>query len=274
MVELPISFGLNPPFHSFLPSGAMHWRQSQKMLPRDAYLISGAMRVEAGIQDRTTPRVFNSVYVINHEGEIVSAADKMHLVPFGEYLPFQEYLESLGLMQLTGIKGGFTAGARRSILSTKSAGRFLPLICYEIVFPGKILPDNQFGPDNTENRDAGEPASKDDIARPNWIVNVTNDAWFGKTSGPYQHHRQAVVRGVEEGLPVVRAANSGISSVSDSFGRIHAYLGLGESGSLDAKLPLPAGITFFQYYRNYGFLVICAFMFLGSLWRSGQKNQI
>ncbi len=228
------------------------------MLPQDAYLITGAMRVEAGAGGANRPKVFNSIYVINHQGEIVGAADKSHLVPFGEYLPFQEYAEQFGLQQLTGLEGGFAAATDRAILSTKSAGNFLPLICYEITFPGQVLP-------KVRNKSESSGDSKS-ATKPGWIVNLTNDAWFGKTSGPYQHHRQAVVRGVEEGLAVIRAANNGISSVSDPFGRIEAILGLGEKGSLDSGLPLPTE-TFYQVYRNLGFFLICAGLFLISAWR-------
>jgi apolipoprotein N-acyltransferase len=229
-----------------------------ELLPPDAYLITGAMRVEAGLNDENKPRVFNSVYVINHKGEIAGAADKTHLVPFGEYLPFQQYAESLGLQQLTGIEGGFSEGATRTILSTKTAGRFLPLICYEIIFPGRIRPFH------TNQNLKSSDSNKREV---DWIVNVTNDAWFGQTSGPYQHHRQAVIRGVEEGLPVVRAANSGISSVSDAFGRVLAVLSLGERGKLDSGLPKPAQSTYYQKIGNWGFFIISALMTLLPMWR-------
>ena len=229
------------------------------MLPQDAYLITGAMRVERAVQDEENPKIFNSVYVINHKGEITGAADKSHLVPFGEYLPFQEYAQSLGLQQLTGIENGFAAGAKRGILTTKSAGSFLPLICYEIIFPSQIRPQNVNS--NTSN------------TKVHWIVNVTNDAWFGGTWGPYQHHRQAVIRGIEEGLPVIRASNSGISSISDSYGRIHGYLELGKRGSVDGKLPLPAVATIFVRYGNTGFAIICTLLFLISFWRRNGKSR-
>ncbi|MCP4185824.1 MAG: apolipoprotein N-acyltransferase [Hyphomicrobiales bacterium] len=229
-----------------------------ELLPPDAYLITGAMRVEAGLSDENKPRVFNSVYVINHKGEIAGAADKTHLVPFGEYLPFQQYAEGLGLRQLTGIEGGFSEGATRTVLSTKTAGRFLPLICYEIIFPNHIRP---------LNKNQNLQGSQSETRNINWIVNVTNDAWFGKTPGPYQHQRQAVIRGVEEGLPVVRAANSGISSVSDAYGRVVVTLGLGEIGKLDSGLPKPAQSTYYQKIGNWGFFIITALMALLPMWR-------
>ena len=132
--------------------------------------------------------------MIDHEGSIVALYDKVHLVPFGEYLPFQRLLESLGLQQLTKQPGGFQAGDRRRLIAVPGAPLALPLICYEIVFPGEVMPQGQ---------------------RPGWIVNVTNDGWFGISSGPFQHFQQARVRAIEEGLPLVRAANTGISAVVD-----------------------------------------------------------
>jgi apolipoprotein N-acyltransferase len=140
----------------------------------------------------------------------------VHLVPFGEYLPFQSFLESLGLMQLTKVRGGFSAGDRRRAIAVPRAPRFLPLICYEIIFPGEAVPRGE---------------------RPGWLVNLTNDGWFGLSAGPYQHFQQARVRAIEEGLPVVRAANTGISAVIDPWGRVIKSLPLGAEGVLDAALP-------------------------------------
>ena len=108
-------------------------------------------------------RAYNSVYVIDHDGTVLSVYDKVHLVPFGEYLPFQDTLEKLGLMQLTKVQGGFLSGDRHRSYELRGAPRFLPLICYEIVFPGAVVPPGE---------------------RPGWLLNVTNDAWFGISSGP------------------------------------------------------------------------------------------
>lgn len=162
--------------------------------------------------------MFNSVFVIDHEGEIRAAYDKVHLVPFGEYLPFQAALESIGLEQLTRLRGGFASGSRRRTMSLPEGPPFAPLICYEIIFPGAVVPD---GP------------------RPSFLLNVTNDGWFGRTPGPYQHLHQARVRAVEEGLPLVRAANTGISVVTDSFGRVLAKSALGTPAVIDSALPAP-----------------------------------
>ncbi len=155
--------------------------------------------------------------MIDHDGSILSVYDKIHLVPFGEYLPFQDLLEKLGLMQLTKLPGGFIPGERRRTMSVPQAPRMLPFICYEIIFPGEALP-------------RGEP-------RPGWMINLTNDGWFGVSTGPYQHLQQARVRAIEQGLPLVRAANTGISAVVDPLGRIIKSLPLGTEGVMDAPLP-------------------------------------
>ena len=154
--------------------------------------------------------------MIDHDGNVLSVYDKLHLVPFGEYLPFQDWMETLGFQQLTKIQGGFIPGTVRRPLEIPNAPRALPLICYEAIFPEDV-------------------ATRDD--RPGWIVNLTNDGWFGISTGPYQHLQQARLRAIEQGLPVVRAANTGISAVIDPLGRDVARLGLGIEGVLDSTLP-------------------------------------
>ncbi|HUI13760.1 MAG TPA: apolipoprotein N-acyltransferase [Xanthobacteraceae bacterium] len=187
-------------------------------------LITGAVRVAEPVNP-TNPAAYNSIYVFDHDGTILGLYDKVHLVPFGEYLPFQRLLESLGLQQLTKQRGGFLAGDRRRLLKIPGAPPALPLICYEVIFPEEALPKG---------------------ARPGWIVNVTNDGWFGKSSGPYQHLQQARMLAIEEGLPIARAANTGISAVIDPLGRIVGSLPLGREGVLDSPLPRPAGATIYS----------------------------
>ena len=175
-------------------------------------------------------RAYNSVYVIDGDGSIRGIYDKVHLVPFGEYLPFQSFLEKLGLQQLTKIAGGFLSGDRRRAMDVAGAPKMLPLICYEAIFPGAAVP-------------AGE--------RPGWLVNVTNDGWFGISSGPYQHFQQARVLAIAEGLPLVRAANTGISAVVDPLGRIIKSLPLGTEGVLDSALPRAIPPTLYAQFGNY-----------------------
>jgi apolipoprotein N-acyltransferase len=218
-----------------------------RLLPDTTSLITGAMRIERAASADIPPKVFNALYMINGDGEAVVARDKVRLLPFGEFLPFQDFLESLGLLQLTQLRGGFSAGNRRMVVDIPGTPAFLPLICYEIIFSGAV-----------------RPRDKDNGARPRWIVNVTNDAWFGKTAGPYQHAHQALVRGVEEGLPVVRAANNGISFVSDAYGRIEESLGLGQRGVVDARLPVARSSTLFSRLGNLPVLVFVCLL-IGSL---------
>ena len=185
-------------------------------LPPGSTLITGAARVEPFVPGADAPRVFNSIYVLNEEGVIEEAYDKVHLVPFGEYLPLRGMLEGLGLRQLVQAPGGFSAGPRLRTIPLPTAPPFGPLICYEIIFPGAVV----------------EPGN-----RPGWLLNVTNDGWYGDTPGPRQHFRQAVVRAVEEGLPLVRAANTGISAIVDPYGRVQASLDVGAAGVIDGELP-------------------------------------
>jgi apolipoprotein N-acyltransferase len=204
-------------FPFFLTREADAMAQIADLLPKGTVLITGSVRLpdDTPTGVRVT-RAYNSIYVIDHDGSILSIYDKLHLVPFGEYLPFQNWMERLGFSQLTKVTGGYIPGTRRRLLDIPNAPRALPLICYEAIFPGKISERND---------------------RAGWIVNLTNDGWFGITTGPYQHLQQARLRAIEEGLPVVRAANTGISAVIDPMGRIVAQLGLGIEGVLDANLP-------------------------------------
>jgi apolipoprotein N-acyltransferase len=190
--------------------------QIASLLPKGTVLVTGAVRPPDVAPGVRITQAYNSIYVIDHDGSILSTYDKLHLVPFGEYLPFQNVMEKIGFQQLTKVHGGFIPGARRKTMDIAGAPRMLPLICYEAVFPGDITT-------------AGD--------RPGWIVNLTNDGWFGISTGPYQHLQQSRVRSIEEGLPLVRAANTGISVVVDPVGRIIARLDLGVEGVLDASLP-------------------------------------
>lgn len=215
-----------------------------QLLPATTSLITGAMRLEKASIAGEQPKVFNSLYVINGNGEIVVARDKTRLLPFGEFLPFQDFLENIGLKQLTQVRGGFAPGNRRTLVSIPGTPTFLPLICYEIIFSGSVRPID---------------AAKD--PSPKWIVNLTNDAWFGLTSGPYQHAHQAQVRAAEEGLPVVRAANNGISFITDAHGRITEQLPLGARGVVDGPLPVAASATPFSKYGNFPVLVFVCLLF-------------
>lgn len=194
----------------FDPSGREEFRRDvQAMIPGEARLATGGFRLRPA-----DGAVFNSLFFLAPDGRLEASYDKVHLVPFGEFLPLAEWLPA-SLLPVTG--RGMHAADARARIDLPGFSTAAPAICYEIIFP---TPTG--GPD-----------------RPGWLLNVTNDAWFGRTSGPYQHFAQARLRAVEEGLPVVRAANTGISAVIDARGRVLAQLGLGERGVIDHPLPVP-----------------------------------
>ena len=200
------------------------------LLPDDKILVAGALRADRlvpdpGSADATSSfRVYNSIAVLDGKARVLGVYDKRHLVPFGEYLPFQSFLESLGLNQLTGQRGGLTSGLNPQRLPVPALPLVGPLICYEAIFPGTLLQDT---------------------ARPGLIFNATNDAWFGASFGPRQHFHQSRLRAVEMGLPLIRAANTGISAVIDPYGRVQQRLDLDVRGTIDADLPaaLPATLS-------------------------------
>jgi apolipoprotein N-acyltransferase len=227
------------PFPFFLTREADALAQISKFLPPSTVLITGAMRLAEPV-DPATPVAYNSIYVIDHNHSIRGLYDKIHLVPFGEYLPFEHVLERLGLEELTEQRGGFRAGERRGLLPIPGAPPADPLICYEIIFPGAVVP-------------AGE--------RPGWIVNVTNDGWFGISTGPYQHFQQARVRAIEEGLPLVRAANTGISAVVDPVGRVVKSLPLGGEGVIDSPLPQPIAAPIYARVGDAPAFIVVAIAF-------------
>ena len=183
-----------------------------RAVPRRGVLMTGAPR---GAEPGAAPAIWNSLLVLNRRGRIVETYDKHHLVPFGEYVPLRSVL---GLDKLTPGKMDFSAGPGLVTWSLPGLPPVSPLICYEVIFPGRVA--------------AAGP-------RPSWLLNITNDAWFGTSSGPYQHFASARIRAVEEGLPLVRAANTGISAVVDGYGRVLVRLGLNEVGVLDSVLPQP-----------------------------------
>jgi apolipoprotein N-acyltransferase len=234
-------------FPFFLTREADALAQIAALLPQGTVLITGAVRPPDTPPAARVTRAYNSIYVIDHDGSILSVYDKVHLVPFGEYLPFQPLLERLGLMQLTKVIGGFIAGEHRRDQHVPGAPDFLPLICYEIIFPSDAVPRRE-QPDwlyDHVGRYLYWPFVAGNGERPGWLLNLTNDGWFGASAGPYQHFQQARVRAIEEGLPLVRSANTGISAVVDPLGRVVASLPLGVEGVLDARLPQPVAPTLY-----------------------------
>jgi apolipoprotein N-acyltransferase len=199
-----------------------------RLTAKGLVLITGGERVAFDREQEF--RFYNSLLIFGRQGRVLAVYDKFHLVPFGEYVPFSQLLSRFGITKLTRGEAGFSAGPGPMTFALPKAPSVAPLICYEILFPGAVV---------------GE-------ARPGWFVNVTDDSWFGPSTGPYQHLLAARVRAIEEGIPVVRAANTGISAVIDPLGRTIATLGLNKFGALD--VPLPAVIAPTPYAR-FGDLV-------------------
>lgn len=217
-------------------------------LPSHAHLVLGILRGERGPRQgaATTAdefRVFNSMAVLDGEARVVSVYDKTHLVPFGEYLPFQDFLEALGLSALTRQRGGFAIGPTpRPLLYIPGMPASAPLICYEGAFPG-----------------VGAASA----GRPRVLINTTNDGWFGDSTGPRQHAHQARLRSVEEGAPLLRVANNGITAVYDPFGRELARLGMNEVGVIDTGLPGSIDPPPFAQWGNVPFALA---MLAGMAW--------
>ncbi len=172
----------------------------------------------------------NGFYMFGPGGVLLSTYDKFHLVPFGEYLPLAGFLERLGISQVVAVPEGFQSGDGPHTYDVPNAPSVGPLICYEVIFPGAVTGER----------------------RPGWFVNVTDDSWFGPSSGPYQHLLIARVRAIEEGVPIARDANTGISAVIDPLGRVRAQLGLGQSGVVDSALPAAVPKTPFARFGGVG----------------------
>ncbi len=233
------------------------------MLPAGATLLTGALRVErpdGAAASGTVPahsrglQVYNSLIAFGAGGRPIAVYDKIRLVPFGEFLPLQPVLEAIGLRQLTQMRGGFTVGPRpRQLLAVPGLPPVAALVCYEALFPDDVVQG---------------------AARPGVIVNVTNDGWFGNTTGPRQHLHQARLRAVEEGVPIVRVANNGISAVIDPFGRITARLNLNVRGSIDAPLPQAMKSSALPRYRDVICLILSAasVLFVGFLRKQRNSN--
>lgn len=198
--------------------------------PAGGALITGSPRIRRG-ETRDDIKLWNSIHVVDSAGEIRATYDKFHLVPFGEYMPLPSFL---GRLALAAGRVDFSPGPGPVTLEIAGAPPASPLICYEAIFPGRVKAD-------------GEP-------RPQWLLNVTNDAWFGMSSGPYQHLASARMRAVEEGLPLIRTANNGVSGVYDAYGRIRAETALGIRAVLDADLPRATPVE--TIYSRYGNLTL------------------
>lgn len=217
-------------------------------LERIAAAADGAA-LALGIRRSEGSRIYNSMVYLDEESQIAGVYDKHHLVPFGEYVPFGDLMARFGIYGFAANSGqGFSAGPGPELVSMGALGKALPLICYEAVFPQDI---------------GGAPS------RPDFLLQVTNDAWFGARSGPYQHLAQARMRAIEQGVPLMRAANTGVSAMIDPLGRVTASLGLGRAGYVDAELPGPLPPTL--YARTGDHLAFAALVLLALVVAAAQR---
>ncbi|UCI31534.1 apolipoprotein N-acyltransferase [Mesorhizobium sp. B4-1-4] len=224
------------------------------MLADGQMLIAGVVREEGGSAASPDSRYYNSVVAINDKGEIADAVDKVHLVPFGEYLPFADLFGRFGIDQLVAGPMTFTAGNERHAITLPGGIHALPFICYEVIFPDLVAVD---------------------ATSAQLIVNVTNDAWFGDTPGPYQHFRQAQIRAVENGLPLLRAANNGISAVVDRHGRVVDALAIDARGAIDVKVPISEQTVVSSGQRRInGMLIMLLFALVGALLNVRQRLRV
>jgi apolipoprotein N-acyltransferase len=225
-----------PPF--FLLQEPVALQVIAQVLPDTATLLSGTVRTEGEGDNRA---FFNSMAAVSGEGTVLATYDKSHLVPFGEYLPLYRVLEPLGFTKITGgMHEGYREGPGVRTLTVPHTPPFGLLICYEVIFPAAVVAPGE---------------------RPDWLVNMTDDSWFGPWTGPYQHLGIAKVRAAEEGLPIARAANTGVSAVIDPYGRIVTSLALDTTGILDSTLPKPLKPTLFSQAGDILFgmmLLLCA----------------
>jgi apolipoprotein N-acyltransferase len=224
MLALAATPGAAPVTDIILPEAAVTYLINRDGAARTALAAvtpPGGLMLAGSIRSNPAPDppvdFYNSLAVIDGSGRILESFDKFHLVPFGEYVPLARYLP---LDRLVGGVGALSSGTGPRTLDLPGLPPVSPLICYEAIFPGDVI----------------EPGR-----RPGWLLAITNDAWFGISTGPYQHFAIARVRAVEQGMPLIRAANTGISGVVDPYGRVLARLGLDRAGIIDTPLPMAFG---------------------------------
>ena len=234
-----IEEGEKPRFYIWPETAVPYYLTTARPLQRElAQILSpgGAIFTGAPRRDPVQQKYWNSLNVLGANGEILDIYDKQHLVPYGEYMPLRPLMEATGLTKLIPALDNMSDFATpdkraKKVISVPGMPPARALICYEIAFPWEIAPDRPFS----------------------WILNVTNDGWFGNTSGPYQHLAIARTRAIEQGVAVIRAANTGISAIIDPYGRIEEKLSLNQTGVLDGSLPMP--ITERTVYARFGEMI-------------------
>lgn len=234
-----------PPFPLVQQEGAL--LEIAELLGNARVLLTGAVRI---VQEQDGTNFYNSFYILGEGARILATYDKFHLVPFGEYLPFERTLNSWGITQIGGGVSGFSDGPGPQTYSVPGAPMVGPLICYEVIFPGAVT----------------------SRTRPGWLVNLTDDSWFGPNAGPSQHLLIARVRAIEEGLPIVRAANAGVSAIIDGNGRVRSRLELGARDVLDGPLPTALPATPYSRFGETIFLLLILLCLGASFLPLGKKQ--
>lgn len=214
-----------------------------KYIPDDSFIFTGALRMsreEGGIQ------VWNSLYTVGGDGKILGKYDKSKLVPFGEFIPLRSLLPSF-VKKITHGGIDFSSGNGSKTMELNEILPFSPLICYEVIFPDYVVGDVQ--------------------QRPDWLLNITNDAWFGVSSGPYQHLAMARVRAIEYGIPLARVANTGVTTMFDSFGRNSDMVELNKEGVISKKLPKITDSTIYGEYKSLIVMMMIFACLIIGYWR-------
>ncbi len=210
---------------------------------RGAPVVVGANREEQGLY-------YNSFVHLSRGGEIAGFYDKQHLVPFGEYIPGGDLLHQVGIRGFgSSYGGGFTSGSGLRSITIPGIGTIRPLICYEGIFAEEIAVEGE---------------------RPSAMILITNDAWFGKAAGPFQHLAQARLRAIEQGIPMIRVANTGVSAMIDSSGRITGSIDLNTAGYLDLSLPPAKSATIYSQFTEWP-LIVLLIVWFRVLWSRNRK---
>ncbi|NCO03128.1 MAG: apolipoprotein N-acyltransferase [Alphaproteobacteria bacterium] len=202
-------------------------------------LLTGTMSI--GFDTDNTVQYYNNITAYNAQGQLQHLYNKSHLVPFGEYIPFQNLIPLKPVAEFS----GFEKGSGPITTTVNGLSFFSPFICYEVIFPGKVTANS------------GQ--------RPEWLLNVTNDAWYGLSAGPHQHFAQSRMRSIEEGLPLVRSASTGISGLIDPMGRVLAHHDLMTSGLIISNLPQSIPPTLYSIWREIPYFIVLGFIALFSI---------
>lgn len=218
-----------------------HLQDIREAVPDNGYLVTGLVRYKFDIYQNYYP--LNSMFIIDEYGQILASYDKSHLVPFGEYIPLRQYLPEF-IRPVANAIGNFLSGNGPTRIQVPGQPSLGALICYEVIFPHQILDQSQ---------------------RPQWLINLTNDGWYGDSSGPYQHLVSTRMRAVEEGMTIARAANTGISALISPYGAILGELPLNYTGILDVSLPKVSQFqTIYSRLGNLPVLLLCTLLLVVS----------